>query len=275
MTLATKSCKIQGGKVYITTNQAVLSVGTPAKPKFVTDYRDLGEVKMAEITIDVEEKSRKTHRSPEGGNACAIYLVKGGTLKMDIDCSDAMNTAMISMSDTKDITASAVVAEPISIIKDPANPIPLDLEFLPDVTATITLKAAGGATPFVLGTDYYVEDGAIFVPPTSSIPDAVAPAYAHTLEVTYTKRLQVSLQGLMKASESYRIHFAGFEQGDGEVDPTKFTVFNAQLKPSGFKVISDDLATISAEFTLSPLPAMGRFAGYSKYFAGLFGAQAV
>jgi hypothetical protein len=127
----------------------------------------------------------------------------------------------------------------------------------------------------VLGTDYFIEDGTIYITPTTTLTSSAAPTWAANVEVSYTRRTQQSLQGLMHANTAYRIRFAGYEMGEGDVDPNSFMVFNAQLKPGGFTILSNDLSKISAEFKLLPLPAMRQYAGYSEYFAGLFGATTV
>ena len=276
MATTTQSCRIVGGNVSVSTNFTVQNAGgSPARPRFVQDYRDLGEVSMAELSINVDEKQRQTHRNPAGGASCYIPIIKDGTLKLEIDASTLENTAMVSGSDIADVATGAVVSEQIVVVKNAVTAVPLDLQYLPDTTTLITLTPIPSGTAYVLGTDYFIENGIIYIPPTSAIPSATGPAFAPNVSVSYTKRVQQTIQGFMRATQAYRIKFSGYSITGGSVDPHQLMVFNAQLKPAGFQMIGDDLQKLTAEFKLLPLPAMRNYQGYSQYFAGAFGAITV
>ena len=263
-------CVIRGGEVSIAAY--VPPVIVSSRPRYPHKMRDLGEVSMAEINIDSEDKERMSHRNPAGGLSCSFSRIKKATLKLKADCADADNMALATLGLRADVLAGVVLSEAHVLIKPDCGAVAIPLDYLPDPTQPLTVTNLGGTVTYVNGVDYFIKNGSLFVPPDSSIPDSLAPLYAPVMEVNYTRRPQQQIQGAMLPSGFFALQFAGFEVGSGQVDGFLAGVRYAKIKPSNIKLIGDDFQEIDMEFDLLPDPALGGIANLSPYFWGFFGA---
>lgn len=277
-TFKTDCCNIMGGKVFIGPYRApsFVGAGLAARPVYPIENRDLGEVQMAEITQEVESKERMSHRTPVGGLSCSFSRVKKAALKLKVDCTSAENRALAMLGVLKDVATGAVVAEPVRVIKNAAGAgntfVPL--QYMIDETVAIVVTNVGATTTYVLGVDYIVEFGHVFVLDTGGIPAASGPAFAPNIEVSYTRRKQQQIESSLVTQTPLVITFAGFSQGGSQgVVPYQSGVRYAKLKPTKVDLITDDFDLFEFEFDLLPDPALQTNNQFSPYYWGFFGAQ--
>jgi hypothetical protein len=263
-------CVIRGGEVQI--GEWVPPVLVNGDLQWPIQFRDLGEVAKAEISYELDKKEKKSHRNPAGGLACSFTQIKGAKLKMTLDCVNADNIALAILGKKTDILSAAVVAEQRVVIKPACDAVPIKLKYLMDISQPLTITDLAGTTTYALGTDYFVRNGHVYIPSTSTIPSSAAPAYLPVIAVNYTRRNQQQVQGGLVSSRFVTLQFAGFEIGSGVVDSTFSTIRYAQIDPTGLDLINDDFDTIELEANLLPEPSLVGQSILSPYFEGYFAA---
>ena len=266
-------CVIRGGKVHIAPYMPPVIVA--GKPQYPYAWRDMGEVSMAEVKVESDTKERATHRNPAGGLSCSFTRIKNATLSMKLDCSSADNIALASLGIKTDVTGFPVVGELRIVVKNPNNVTPVALDYLIDESQPIDVQRpppAGGAG-FVLGVDYFIDHGLLYLSANTAVQSSVAPAYAPAIQVNYTARPQQHVQAGLVPSGQFAVQFNGFEVGSGTAHAYLAGVRYAQIKPSGIQLINDDFSEILLDFDLLPDPALAAFPTLSPYYYGQFAAN--
>ena len=278
-TYKTDCCQILGGKVFIGLHRAPTFGGalSTTRPLYPIQNRDLGEVAMAEITQELETFDRKSHRTPFGGLSCTFTQVKKAMLKLKVDCTSAENRALAMLGLFKEVPSAAVVSEPARVIKNPAGSTAtlVDLQFLIDETQPVVIAdGTVGATSYVPGVDYLIENGHLLVLDTGSITSAAPTSFEPNLSVSYTRLKQVQIEGAMVQAVPLVITFAGFSMGGSSgVVPYQAGMRYAQVRPAKIDLITDGLDEIELEFDLLPDPYLSSSKNFSPYFWGFFGAK--
>jgi hypothetical protein len=263
-------CVIRGGEVQIA--KAAPPVLINGEYQWPHQWRDLGEVSKAEIKYDLDKKERKSHRYPAGGLSCSFSQIKGATLNMTLDCTNADNIALAILGKKTDVLSAAVLAEQRLVIKPSCDAVAIPLKFMMDIKQPLSVTNVGATVTYVNGVDYFVRNGHLYVPAGSSIADSTAPSFLPTIEVNYTRRNQQQVQGGLVSGNFVALQFAGFEIGSGDVDGYFAGVRYAQVNPTGLDLINDDFDKIDLEFNLLPEPTLAGQATLSPYFYGYFAA---
>jgi hypothetical protein len=275
----TDCCNILGGIVHIGPYRTpnFTGVGAVARPYYPIENRDLGEVMTAEITQETDTKERMSHRTPIGGLSCSFTRVQRASLKLKVDCTSADNRALAMMGLLKNVPATVVADEPVSFIKNPAGAgrtlvptqylidpaLPINIATLDDVPVTL-----------VLGVDYLVEQGHLYILDSAAVASAVGPDFAENLLIDYTSLVQQQIESSLVTQQPYVLTFAGFSQGGSSgVVAYQAGVRYAKLKPTKIDLITDDFDQFDFEFDLLPDPALQSNPNYSPYYWGFFGAK--
>lgn len=115
----------------------------------------------------------------------------------------------------------------------------ISLSKLPSSISDVNTLAAGAGTSFTPDTDYILRPGGIFIPATSTIPDA------SQVFITYTSKASDVIEAALNTSDNYRIVFAGQNKAQSGKE-LRIEVYKVPLVAGGeINYIGDDFATLS------------------------------
>jgi hypothetical protein len=141
------------------------------------------------------------YQNPGGGIMNRIDRVSDWQLNYSFHSFNAENFARCTRGIASSIAAGSVPAEAVVGYKGGYVP----LKYI--ATAVASVEPVGGGTPYVLGTDYTVDRGMLYVPATSAIPDPVAGAA--NFEVEYTRAAAKHVEGAVTSGKFYEMQFRG------------------------------------------------------------------
>jgi hypothetical protein len=129
-------------------------------------------------------------------------------------------------------------------------------------SAITSVNPVGGGAAYTAGTDYVLDNGGLFIPDTSSIPNPSSGAA--NFEVTYTYDAQTITEALVNSAKQYTIVFVGLNEARSgkAVRVTAHKVSGGVLSKLG--LIGEDYG--AGEVTGSLLSDTSQGAGLSKFF---------
>jgi hypothetical protein len=275
-TYQTDCCAIRGGIFHIGKYRTPQFVGTgqTARPVYPQENRDVGEVSKATINQSVDTKSRQTHRTPFGGEACSTTIIKSATLELTVDCTSATNTALAMAGLLKEVPAGVVAAEPVIVVRNllGAGRTLIELANLIDDTQPVTVTGVGGTPAYVAGMDYVMEAGNLYWLDTTALP-VLTSFTTPNVEVSYNRRKQLQIESNLDSGQIYTLSFAQFARGAGSIVGNQIGVRYAKLEPTKVDLITEDYDQFDFKFNLLPDPALAMSTAFSPYYWGFFGAR--
>lgn len=220
-------------------------------------YRELGNCSALTLGVETETKSLRDFRAPGGGTYNQVDRITAVTLSVTAHDLSPENIALALYGTTDAVAGGAVAGEAAVAYKGGY----LVLEGNPSAVASI--EPVGGGTPYVAGTDYILQHGAIFIPAASAIP---APSNPNTpnVEVDYTERKGNMVHALTNAAEELELVFLGLNEADSGSAVT-VRAWRAKFGPTqSIPLIGDDYAALEMNGAL--LADGSKLGGESQYF---------
>jgi hypothetical protein len=273
-------CRVNKGALYIGPYAGGIDQPSiPALTQWLQQNFDAGEAHDVELTLEIDSKTLPSMRNRGGGTACSYKSVKGGKLTGKFYCTRSQLLAIGAFGASTLIPAGTATNEKLTFVKNAVNPIEGDVgtfvrtRFNPSRAGTVTVTNDGGATVYVVGTDYQVIEGGLLIPPTSTIPSATAAGGYITpnLFVTYEYKDQVRVEGLLNGGQDQTIWISGFDDNSG--NDMAMTVYRAKPMPKAIPFIKDDWAMMELEFELLPDNRWAAYSNESKYFDFTYSQQ--
>lgn len=162
----------------------------------------------SELTFNhgTEKKKLLDYTSAGGGNANSLERITEVTTNIKAHDVNAANLALGALGSTSTVATGTVTDEAHPTYKGGLVP----LAFVPDTSASITVKNTTGVTTYVEGTDYVVNGAGIYILSGSTIANSVAGA--NTIKVTYTKKAVNVLEAMVNTGLEYKLVFAGLNE---------------------------------------------------------------
>lgn len=222
-----------------------------------TAFRELGNCSALTLGVETEVKQLRDFRSPGGGTYNQVDRITAVTLAVTAHDLSPENIALALYGSTEAVAGGTVTEEAAVAYKGGY----VVLEGNPSAVAAI--EPAGGGTPYVAGTDYVLQHGAIFIPAASAIPAPSNPTTPN-IEVTYTDRKGNMVHALTNAAEELELVFLGLNEADSGSHYT-VRVWRAKFGPTqSIPLIGDDYAAL--EMTGAALADGSKLGGESQYF---------
>lgn len=220
-------------------------------------YRELGNCSALTLGVETETKSLRDFRAPGGGTYNQVDRITAVTLAVTAHDLSPQNIALALYGTTEavlggEVTSEAAVAYKGGYVILEGNP-----------SAVASIEAVGGGAAYVAGTDYILQHGAIYIPPSSAI---VAPTNPTTpnIEVTYTDKKGDMVQALTAAAAELELVFLGLNEADSGSAVT-VRAWRAKFGPTqSIPLIGDDYAAL--EMTGALLADGSKTGGESQYF---------
>ncbi len=231
--MAQKSCCYVGrGKVLIQKHEA--SCPTTAAP-WGTALTEVGNTESMAVTVDENTVDVKDFTTSSGGIECSFTDIEGIELAMEIRCISPRNLAIAFGGSESDVSSSAIVDETHRVNDDCEVII---FKELYDTSIAPVVTDVGGATTYVAGTDYDLTPNGLQVNAAGSI------ATAADIEIDYTSKAHVDIEGLVSSQDFYRVVLDGVNAHDGL--PMRMELHKVRFKPAGgFDFIGEDFSTLS------------------------------
>lgn len=224
-----------------------------------TPFRELGNCSALSMGVEQETKKLRDFRTAGGGTYAQVDRITGVTLSVTAHDLSPENIALALYGTTDAVAGGAVADEPHATFKGgyivPESPIDLDV--------AVTLKDSTGVTTYTAGTDYVLQYGAIFIPATSTIPDA-ADADTPNVKLSYTNKAGDLVQALTASAEELELVFLGLNEAASGKE-VRVDMFRAQFGATqALPLIGDDFASL--ELSGAVLPDGTKTGDLSQYF---------
>ena len=193
--------------------------------------------------------------NPGGGSRNRVDRITDVQFNFTFHDFHGENYARFLRGNSADVISGTVTDETVVAYKGGWSP-------LAKYAATITnVEPVGGGVAYTAGTDYELDNGGIFIPSTSTIPDPVAGAA--NCQVTYTYGAHTVTEALLNSAKQYTLIFAGLNEARS----------GKAIRAIAHKVTGGVLATLGllgedyggGEVSGSLLPDSTKGAGLSKY----------
>jgi hypothetical protein len=219
-------------------------------------FDDAGNCSALTLSPQTNQLNLADYTQPGGGNRNTVDRVTGVNMSYTFHDYAPSNFARSLRGTTAAVAAGTVTDEELVAYKGGFTP------FAKIASALTTVEPAGGGTAYVAGTDYVFQDGGIYIPPTSSIPDPVAGA--ENIQVTYTNPAQKVTQALVNPAKQYEALFVGLKEAQSgkAVRIRAHKVSGGVLQEMG--LISENYGAGTVDGALLADTTKG--AGLSKYF---------
>jgi len=219
-------------------------------------YVEVGNCSALTLSPQSEKKTLADHTAPGGGVRNEVERLTGVELAYTFHDFAPENFARALRGTTESVVAGNVVDEPVVAYVGGYTPL------AKLASAVTSVKDATAATVYVAGTDYVFQDGGIFVPADSSIPEPVDGAA--NIKVTYANKAQTKVQALVNPAKQYQALFLGLNeaQSGAAVRITVHKMSGGLMQQLG--LIGDDYG--AGEVTGSLQSDTSKPAGKSRYF---------
>jgi len=167
-------------------------------------FIEAGNCSALNLAPQINTLELANHTQPGGGIQNAVDRITGVDLSYTFHDFSPENIARALRGGATPAVAGTSTDEAVIAYKGGFTP----LAFIP--TAITSVKRAGSATVYAVGTDYEFRNGGLFIPSTSAI---VAPvAGAPNIQVTYTYPAQTKVQAMIHSAKQYEVLFTGLNE---------------------------------------------------------------
>lgn len=222
-------------------------------------FRELGNCSALSMGVEQETKKLRDFRTAGGGTYAQVDRITGVTLSVTAHDLSPENIALALYGTTDAVAAGAVVDEEHATFKGgyivPDQPI--------DTTVEPVLTSMDGVTTYTVDTDYVLQYGAIFIPSTSTIPDATDVDTAN-VKLSYTNKAGDLVQALTSSAEELELVFLGLNEAASGKE-VRVDMYRAQFGATqALPLIGDDFASL--ELSGAVLPDGTKTGELSQYF---------
>ena len=175
-------------------------------PYGTEQWDELGNCFSYKITPATDSKTLPDRTNPGGGIYNRFDRVTDWTLDIQFSDLNNANIARYTRGKATDVVGATIAEEPRWSYKGKYVPLKYP-------AATVTLvEPAGGGTAYVVGTDYIVDRGMLYIPPTSTITDATSAA---NIDVTYTHAAVGKVEAAVTSQKFFAMRLAAINEARG------------------------------------------------------------
>lgn len=167
-------------------------------------FLPIGNCSALNLSPQEDVKSLPDHTKPGGNKRNEVRRVTGVDMSYTFHDFSAENFARGLRADVTTIAGGTATDETAVAYKGGYTPL------AKIATAITAVESVGGATTYVVGTDYELRDGQLYIPSTSTIAEPVAGAA--NVQVTYTYVAQKKVQALVNSNKQYEVLFLGLNE---------------------------------------------------------------
>lgn len=167
-------------------------------------FVDVGNCSALTISPQEEEKTLTDYTSPGGGTRAEVRRLTGVEVAYTFTDFSPENFARALRGNASSVTSGTVASEKLVAYKGGVTP----LAKLADSVTTV--KSAVGGTTYTQGTDWVFQDGGIFIPAGSTIPDPVGGA--ENIDVAYSNVATKKVETLVNGNKQYELMFVGLNE---------------------------------------------------------------
>lgn len=222
-----------------------------------TGHRELGNCSALSIGVEQETKKLRDFRAPGGGTYSQVDRITGVTISVTAHDLSPENLALVTYGTTEAVAGGTVTGEAHAAFKGSyvvlnGNP-----------SAITTIKSQDDVTTYTAGTDFILQHGAVWIPSTSTIPNATD-ANTPNIKVTYTDKVGDLLQALTASAQELDLVFLGLNEADSGSSVT-VKVWRAKFGATqNLGLIGDDYAAL--ELSGAALADSSKTGTTSQYF---------
>lgn len=191
--------------------------------------RHVGNVSALTLRHNIEAQRMPDYTRPGGGTAVKLERIDTVEASMTWLNFSPENWAIATAGTVTDVALGAAVVENHTAYKGSVAA----LANLPGTITSVTTNPPG--TTYTAGTDYEKSAGGIYIPTTSTIPDA------GPIIVTYSHVAQKRVEGSMGTSTVLEVLFEGLNDADSQ-KPTVVDLWRMSVPPAA------ELSLIGLEF---------------------------
>ncbi|NLA67368.1 MAG: hypothetical protein GX856_03820 [Gammaproteobacteria bacterium] len=220
-------------------------------------WAELGNTSAFSISPEVNSLQLADFQNPGGGIQNRVDRVTNWNLNLTFHDINAANLARFTRGHATEVAAGSVTAEAHRSYK--GSWIPLKYPAL----AVTSVEPAGGGTAYEAGTDYIVDRGMLFIPATSTIPDATT---TDNIEVDYTHGAMGRVEAGVTAQKFFEIqlHSANEARSGKRVQAVCHKVSGGMLET--LALLGDEYAGPSVTQSITKDASKRTGANVSEYF---------
>lgn len=199
----------------------------------------VGNCSALEFSFEEDKKEQKDYTSVGGGNVNVVSRI------------DSMTGSMTALDLSAESLGPALRAGITSIadgnVSDELIPSSgtdgelLPFAFVPDQTASITIKNGADDSALTQGTDYELTANGIKVVGAGAIGN-------QGVKATYTKAPQEVLEAMVEAGEEFSLYFDGMNEAQSG-KAVNITLHRIKFSPlQGLSLIGDEFAEVAMDF---------------------------
>ncbi|MFM9881200.1 MAG: hypothetical protein ACKVOO_12420 [Burkholderiaceae bacterium] len=214
----------------------------------------IGNVSVLELEQSEDKKTLKDYTKPGGGTYASVTRIENVTAKLTVHDLNKTNLARAAFGDSATVPTGTETNE--EIIGYKAALVPLAHIGISDVTLT----NAGATTTYLLGTDYEVRGGGLFILEAGAITNG------QDLLVDYTYAAYDRIEGVTQSGVVLELYFDGINEADSG-KPVIINIYRGQLSPAkALSLLGDDFAELEMEMEVLKDPSKTGV-GISQYYS--------
>ena len=218
---------------------------------------EIGNASALDLEVKEDKQHLKDYTKSGGGTYASVSRIDTVTAKMKLHDLNPTNVSRVIFGTASSVTGASVVDEVVTAYKNALVPLAH-----PNVTAVIVTDSTA-ATTYLLGTDYEVRPGGIFILATGAILDAAS------LKVDYTFASYNKVEALTSNAIILELHFDGLNDANSG-KPVILDVWRAQLSPTkALSLLGDKFAELDVEAEVLKDPSKTG-TGISQFFRAKF-----
>lgn len=167
-------------------------------------FVDVGNCSALTLSPQTNAITLADHTQPGGGERNRVDRLTGVDIAYTFHDFAPENLARALRGTVTNVIAGNAVDESVVAYKGGLTPL---LRIAKEITS---VKPATGSSTYVAGTDYELQDGALFIPNGSSIVDPVSGAA--NVKVSYAYNAQSVVQPIVTAAKQYQLLFLGLNE---------------------------------------------------------------
>lgn len=196
---------------------------------------ELGNASKLELSVKEDKQKLKDFSKTGGGTYSSVSRIDEVTVQMTLSDLNKTNVSRAVFGTESAINSGSAADEAVTAYKGAICPIAH-----PNPTAVV-VKNSAGSTTYVVGTDYEVRAGGIYIIDTGAITDAQA------LKVSYSYAAYNKVEAMTQGAVVLELHFEGLNEANSG-KPVILDIYRAQLSPTkALSLLGDKFADLEVE----------------------------
>lgn len=220
-------------------------------------FDEIGNTSVFSINPETNTIQLPDYQNPGGGIQSRVDRVTDYVLNMTFHSLNSANLARHLRGSASTVSAGSIAAEPHFAYRGAY--VPLKYPAL----AVASVEPAGGGTPYVVGDDYIVDRGMLYIPATSAITNATSAA---NIEVDYSHAEIGHVEAGTTAQKFYEVqlHASNEARSGKRVNAVCHRVSGGMLE--SLSLLGDEFVGMSVAGSLTADASKALTAAHSRYF---------